>query len=598
MLARRLCQLMSLSLQRLQRSANTPAGDVHALDCGVLLTLTDKNLYGNTPALHRSLLDTLLQRGLMKVVALHLQRCLKERGAPSRAPPYQQAEENLQLLLITLTVNVLALTDEEGPKTHGAGELQAGIISGAAAGTTNTAAAVEQFVRRILTIKEVLRPGSLSAKGRLVLLGVPGAGGGAASGVGARRIWVACLSSLSRGNGSLSHQICREESLEAVSFLLGNLVELSLSCLPLSSAHLRGLFAICASRVLSHVRQSQHQRLEAGDDVAMEDLADEMQIETEHTEVAVETAAGLTWVTQTKSRVLPSSTSHLPPALLSVRQHVQALCHHEYVVGLLDVVQTAANERGGASAVGSTCGLVLHLLEFIPEAKTSVLNALAFRPAVLTMLWRILADSLDLPAHSPAKAAYGSGESQARAAEQSAAGECRPTSAAAGALDILQQESLFSMFCMVYEYFLMTADNDDLYIRQYPFKLDEVRDMVEKLKLIIYPMYSVRHGTHSSTSPSHGAAATCGGGRLLGDTEDDSQVGRSLGDFAGNVGGRAHLSESAKKLRATGTKLLNRLYERNCYREFMQRKCTDIPCLKPSLQLDQLHIASVSSSCC
>lgn len=31
-----------------------------------------------------------------------------------------------------------------------------------------------------------------------------------------------------------------------------------------------------------------------------------------------------------------------------------------------------------------------------------------------------------------------------------------------------------------------------------------------------------------------------------------------------------HLSESAKKLRATGTKLLNRLYERNCYREFMQ----------------------------
>jgi hypothetical protein len=51
---------------------------------------------------------------------------------------------------------------------------------------------------------------------------------------------IACLCSLSRGNGALSQRFCREEPLDAVSFLLGNLVELSLSCLPLSSAHLRG----------------------------------------------------------------------------------------------------------------------------------------------------------------------------------------------------------------------------------------------------------------------------------------------------------------------------------------------------------------------
>ena len=36
------------------------------------------------------------------------------------------------------------------------------------------------------------------------------------------------------------------------------------------------------------------------------------------------------------------------------------------------------------------------------------------------------------------------------------------------------QESLFAMFCMVYEYFLLTADNEDLYVRQYPFKLEQV----------------------------------------------------------------------------------------------------------------------------
>ena len=175
-----------------------------------------------------------------------------------------------------------------------------------------------------------------------------------------------------------------------MSFLLGNLVELSLSCLPLSSAHLRGLpcplslldeigldsisggsrdvapclisvshldpslaalaglFAICASRLLAHVRQAQHLRIEAGHvgdemEVEEEEVADDMQVETERTQVAVETAAGLAWVTETKIRVTSSSkTSHLPPALLSVRQHVQALCNPEYVDKLLDVVQAVS----------------------------------------------------------------------------------------------------------------------------------------------------------------------------------------------------------------------------------------------------------------
>jgi len=47
---------------------------------------------------------------------------------------------------------------------------------------------------------------------------------------GARRLWVACLSSLARSNGALSHRLCREESAEALSYLLGNLVCLVCAC--------------------------------------------------------------------------------------------------------------------------------------------------------------------------------------------------------------------------------------------------------------------------------------------------------------------------------------------------------------------------------
>jgi hypothetical protein len=115
----------------------------------------------------------------------------------------------------------------------------------------------------------------------------------------------------------------------------------------------------------------------------------------------------------------------------------------------------APNEPGGAAAVGSTCGLVLQLLEFIPEAKTAVLNALAFKPAVLTMLWRILAESLERLATEGGGVAAGNGGAKEE-------------------LDLMQQESLFTMFCTVYDYFLMTADNEDFYVNQYPFRLEEV----------------------------------------------------------------------------------------------------------------------------
>ena len=70
----------------------------------------------------------------------------------------------------------------------------------AAASVDSATEAVAQFSRQILTIKEVLCPGVLSPKGRIVLLGVPGGASGA-GGAGGRRLWVASLTSLSRGNG-------------------------------------------------------------------------------------------------------------------------------------------------------------------------------------------------------------------------------------------------------------------------------------------------------------------------------------------------------------------------------------------------------------
>jgi ribosome-associated protein YbcJ (S4-like RNA binding protein) len=47
--------LMALAMKRLERTAELAAGDVHALDCGVLLVLTDASLFGGNAALRRFL---------------------------------------------------------------------------------------------------------------------------------------------------------------------------------------------------------------------------------------------------------------------------------------------------------------------------------------------------------------------------------------------------------------------------------------------------------------------------------------------------------------------------------------------------------------
>lgn len=77
--------------------------------------------------------------------------------------------------------------------------------------------------------------------------------------------------------------------------------------------------------------------------------------------------------------------------------------------------------------------------------------------------------------------------------------------------------------------------------------------MVEKLMQLIYPMYYPRHGGHAAASAGDVAMASF------------QDVLASYSSSAGRI----RLSESAKKLRVGGTKLLNRLHDRNCYREFL-----------------------------
>jgi hypothetical protein len=81
----------------------------------------------------------------------------------------------------------------------------------------------------------------------------------------------------------------------------------------------------------------------------------------------------------------------------------------------------------------------------------------------------------------------------------------------------------------------------------------QVRLMVEKLMQLIYPMYYPRHGGHGAASAGDVAMASF------------QDVSASYSSSAGRI----RLSESAKKLRVGGTKLLNRLHDRNCYREFL-----------------------------
>eukprot|EP00293_Proteomonas_sulcata_P020158 CAMPEP_0184314510 /NCGR_PEP_ID=MMETSP1049-20130417/74919_1 /TAXON_ID=77928 /ORGANISM="Proteomonas sulcata, Strain CCMP704" /LENGTH=632 /DNA_ID=CAMNT_0026632461 /DNA_START=46 /DNA_END=1944 /DNA_ORIENTATION=- len=183
----------------------------------------------------------------------------------------------------------------------------------------------------------------------------------------------------------------------------------------------------------------------------------------------------------------------------AVKQHVQAICNKEYISRLLDVLQRVPHPSASTNTtdtsssdllmVSSTCGLLLQLLDFLPEATGDVLNALAFKPKVLGMLWEW--------------------------------SQHRLTTAKASSVAMEDESNLLTMFCLVYHHLLMTVDNTEFYEDQYPFTLQQIRSMVERFKGAVYGLYW-----------------------------------------------EPHISESSRRLRSTGTQLLNRLFERNCYREF------------------------------
>ena len=105
LMARRVRSLMALAMKRLERTAELAAGDVHALDCGVLLVLTDASLFGGNAALRRSFYDTLLQHGLMRIVGMYLQRQTRAR-TPVASKAAQACERESDCLFKSMCLDM------------------------------------------------------------------------------------------------------------------------------------------------------------------------------------------------------------------------------------------------------------------------------------------------------------------------------------------------------------------------------------------------------------------------------------------------------------------------------------------------------------
>ena len=78
----------------------------------------------------------------------------------------------------------------------------------------------------------------------------------------------------------------------------------------------------------------------------------------------------------------------------------------------------------------------------------------------------------------------------------------------------------------VYRHLLITVDEQEFYEGGYPFSLAQVREIVRSVKAVIFPLYFVKVGS---------------------------------------------MPEPHRHLRLHGTRLLTRLFERNCHREFLPR---------------------------
>eukprot|EP00960_Hanusia_phi_P025808 745895-Hanusia_phi.AAC.2 len=439
----RVLKLSRLSHMRLERSRHLPPCDNHALDVSFLISLCDKcQMWGDENS-GAALCMSLMKNGLMRLIGQYFTQ--------SNSASDQNSVSTLQVLLGNLCRRMLVHSHAEKRMAY------------------------SEFCRHILTIQELFKPGTLAAKARASLL-FPG-------------MWDNVLDALAANEFALCREFCDHHELERSAYFLGNLVELSDLSIVSGSAHSTALFAECASMLLSHVKHLQSLRGQTDED--MYD-ANDQSVDMETMEVEVQTAAGVATVRQIRVKEKKRNfETEISPALAAIQWHVQGLCNKDYLYKLLDVIQ---NSKDANYAVSATCALLVQLVDFVPTSQKDVMNALAFKPSVLMMLWNRIKSFTE---------------------------NDQKTISTQERVSRLQYFSLLSMFCMVYHYFLVTVDNEEFYVRQYPFRLDELREMVTKIKNTLYDLYW---------------------------KEADS--------------------ETALKLRDAGSKLLSRLFERNCYKQY------------------------------
>ncbi len=444
-------------------------------DAALLLRLFDGGCWiSSTNATRRvQVISKLLDAGLMQVVRKHFDR-LDVNSTDSS--PQQQLQNQLQVVLCGVVVHAL---------------------------NSGVPRALDHFCTYILTKPLLFQ--SLNKASRQMLE--------------FKNLWELCLSSLSRNDCVLLREICQSDGGDGSAGILGNLIAMSSGSLSSASPQATGRFAACACHLLHRARLAYQRSVDAGD-VVMDDEDDDQEKRVVHrSEIEVETAAGRVVMQHVRvgraesegasAAGAGSRKRFLSSSMASIREHIAAICNREYVTKLLDVVQRipppgTISTSGGAGVprtgtahsedrtiIAATSGLLLQLTSFLPESKLDMLNALAFKPSVLERLWEWICCTR--PQEKVAGGGYGDAD-----------------------------PSLVTLFCLVYNYRLLTSDHSEFYERQYPFSLAAVREMVGVIKNIVVPLYW---------------------------TQDQ-------------------LSEPQLLLRSAGTALLSSLLERNCYREF------------------------------
>jgi hypothetical protein len=119
--------------------------------------------------------------------------------------------------------------------------------------------------------------------------------------------------------------------------------------------------------------------------------------------------------------------------------------------------------------------------------------------------------------------------------------------------------AVLNLFCAVFDNLLLFLDDEQFYVRQFPFQMTELPKIVKFLLCLLYRMYWTDRNKSSISSA------------VLGITNSSSSATNFDNDDLLSTSDRANFSvQSAKEdsLRIVATRLLNQLYDRNCRRPF------------------------------